>query len=129
MAVEVSAENGRGGGRLGGAEKTAAVDEFAKVFWKVFFFKKAASKFAKGGVLNLTNPFSGDAELIADLFESSFLRIAQAKAEVKNFNLAGGENLERARDRLTEIDPLVLFGGIDGNGIREEISEGTFIPF
>ena len=55
------------------------------------------------------------------------MRITQAKAEVKNFDLARGENLERAGDRLTEIDPLMLFGGVDGNGIREEIAEGTVI--
>jgi hypothetical protein len=39
VAVEVSAESGRGGGRLRGAEKTAAVDEFAKVFGKIFLFE------------------------------------------------------------------------------------------
>ena len=77
--------------------------------------------------MDLANTFAGDAESIADLFKSSFLRITQAKAEVKNFDLAGGENLERAGDRLTEIDPLMLFGGVDGNGIREEIAEGTVI--
>jgi hypothetical protein len=63
------------------------------------------------------------------LLKSSFLGIAQAKAEVKNFNLAGGENLERARDRLAEIDPLVLLCGIHSYWIREEIAEGTVIPF
>jgi hypothetical protein len=39
VAVEVSAESGMGGGMLGGAEKTAAVDEFAKVFGKIFLFE------------------------------------------------------------------------------------------
>jgi hypothetical protein len=63
------------------------------------------------------------------LLKSSFLRIAQAEAEVKNFNLAGREDLERARDRLAEIDPLMLLRGIHGYGIREEIAEGTVIPF
>jgi len=63
------------------------------------------------------------------LLKSPFLRIAQAKAEVQNFNLAGGENLKRASDRFTEIDPFVLFRRIHGYGIREEIPEGTVIPF
>jgi hypothetical protein len=37
--------------------------------------------------------------------------------------------LERAGDCLPEIDPFMLFGGIDGYGIRKEIAEGTVISF
>jgi hypothetical protein len=79
--------------------------------------------------LDLANSFAGDAKSIADLLEGSFLRVTQAEAELKNFDLSGSENLERAGDRLTEIDPFVLFGGIDGDGIREEIAESTVIAF
>jgi hypothetical protein len=118
-----------GSSELGGAEKTATVDEFAKVFWKVFLFEEATAELTEGTILDLANSFPSDAELVTDLLKSSFLRIAQAKAEVKNFNLTGGKNLEGAGDRLTEIDPLVLFGGIDGNGIRKEIAEGTVFSF
>ena len=85
------------------------------------------AKFGQGRVLDLANTFPGNAEFIADLFEGTFLGVVQAKAKLKNFDLAGSENLERAGDRLTEIDPLMLFGGVDGNGIREEIAEGTVI--
>jgi hypothetical protein len=63
------------------------------------------------------------------LLEGSFLRITQAKTELKNFDFSGSENLERAGDRFTEIDPLMLFRGIHGYGICQEIAEGTVFPF
>lgn len=70
----------------------------------------------------MPNPFAGDAEFVADLLEGTFLGVIQAEAELKNLGLPGREGLERAGDGVTEIVALVLFGGIDGGGIGEEIA-------
>ena len=35
--------------------------------------------------------------------------------------------MRQSRDGVTEIVALVLFGGIDGGGIGEEIAEGTAV--
>lgn len=85
------------------------------------------AEFGEGGVLDLANPFPGDAEFVADLLEGTFLGVIQAEAKLKNLDFARGEGLERAGDGVTEIVALVFFGGIDGGGIGEEIAEGAAI--
>jgi len=85
------------------------------------------AEFGEGGVLDLANPFSSDAEFIADLLEGTFFGVVQAEAELKNLRLPGSEGLERAGDGVTKIVALVFFGRIDGGGIGEEIAEGAAV--
>ena len=85
------------------------------------------AKFGQGRVLDLANPFPGDAEFVADFLEGAFDGIIQAEAKLKNLDFARGEGLERARDGIAEIVSLVLCGRIDGGSIGEEIAEGAAI--
>ena len=72
--------------------------------------------------MDLANPFPSYAEFVSDLLEGTFLGVIQAEAKLKNLCLPRSEGLERAGDGVTEIVALVLFGGIDGGGIGEEVA-------
>ena len=94
------------------------------------FAPVSGAKLVDGFILDLADPFPGEAELIADVFEGHGVFDADAEIEFDHITLAVGQGSQRPFDFTAQRFEVFERGvGTGGAGVFQHIEQGVIFAF
>ena len=111
----------------GETDEAASANEIPEVFREVLLFEQTLAKLGEGTVLDLADPFPGDAELFAHFLQGALFVISEPEAELENLKFARIKEVEATGDRIAEVVLGMFLHRVHGLRIGQQVYERAIL--